>query len=58
VDDYPVSSIQKYERELLAFMQTKHSDFMNDLQQKKAIDSDIEARLQKALEEFKAQFVA
>ncbi|MGC9519326.1 MAG: F0F1 ATP synthase subunit alpha [Desulfuromonadaceae bacterium] len=58
VDDYPVSSIQKYERELLAFMQTKHSDFMNDLQQKKAIDSDLEARLQKALEEFKAQFVA
>jgi F-type H+-transporting ATPase subunit alpha len=58
VDDYPVSSIQKYERELLAFMQTKHSDFMNDLQQKKAIDSDKEARLQKALEEFKAQFVA
>jgi F-type H+-transporting ATPase subunit alpha len=58
VDDYPVSSIQKYERELLAFMQTKHSDFMKDLQQKKAIDSDLEARLQKALEEFNAQFVA
>lgn len=57
VDDFPVSSIQKYERELLTFMQSKHADFMKDLQQKKAIDSDLEARLKKALEEFNAQFV-
>jgi F-type H+-transporting ATPase subunit alpha len=58
VDDFPVSSIQKYEREVLTFMQSKHSDFIKDLQQKKAIDSDLEARLKKALEEFNAQFVA
>lgn len=58
VDDFPVSSIQKYERELLTFMQSKHADFTKDLQQKKALDSDLESRLKKALEEFNAQFVA
>lgn len=58
VDDFPVASIQRYERELLTFMQTKHSDVVNDLQQKKAIDSDIEGRLKKAIEEFNGQFVA
>ncbi|MCA1796840.1 MAG: F0F1 ATP synthase subunit alpha [Geobacteraceae bacterium] len=57
VDDFPVSSIQKYERELLAFMHSKHSEFIQDLQQKKALDTDLEGRLKKALEDFNGQFV-
>ncbi|MGM0416573.1 MAG: F0F1 ATP synthase subunit alpha [Thermodesulfobacteriota bacterium] len=57
VDDFPVASIQKYERELLPFMQSKHSDFLKDLQKQKKLDSELEGRLQKALEEFNAQFV-
>ncbi len=58
VDGFPVSSMQKYERELLNIMHTKHADFLKDLQQKKAIDSDLEERLKKTLEEFNSQFVA
>ncbi|MDY0291146.1 MAG: F0F1 ATP synthase subunit alpha [Desulfuromonadaceae bacterium] len=58
VDDFPVSSIQKYERELLPFMHNKHADFMKDLLEKKAIDDDLEGRLKNALEEFNGQFVA
>ncbi len=58
VDGFPVSSMQKYERELLSLMHTKHADFLKDLQQKKAIDSALEERLKKALEEFNSQFVA
>lgn len=58
VDDFPVHSMQKYERELLNFMHSKQGDFLKDLQQKKAIDSALEERLKKALEEFNSQFVA
>ncbi|MDY0211920.1 MAG: F0F1 ATP synthase subunit alpha [Desulfuromonadaceae bacterium] len=58
VDGFPVHSMQKYERELLNIFHTKHADFLKDLQQKKAIDSDLEERLKKALEEFNSQFVA
>ncbi|WP_316347781.1 F0F1 ATP synthase subunit alpha [Desulfuromonas acetoxidans] len=58
VDDYPATAVGRYESELLAFIDSKHADLINDLTNKKAIDADLEGRLKAALEEFKGQFVA
>jgi len=58
VDDYPAATVGRYESELLAFIDSKHADLINDLTEKKAIDADLEGRLKAALEEFKGQFVA
>nr|WP_320114619.1 F0F1 ATP synthase subunit alpha [uncultured Desulfuromonas sp.] len=58
VDEYPATTVGRYESELLAFIDSKHADLINDLTEKKAIDADLEGRLKAALEEFKGQFVA
>ena len=58
VDAYPTTVIQRYESEMLAFMEAKHADIIKDLSEKKAIDADLDGRIKVALEAFKGQFVA
>ncbi len=58
VDAYPTTAVQRYESEMLAFMESKHAAIIADLTEKKAIDADLEGRLKSALDEFKGQFVA
>ena len=58
VDEYPATDVQRYESELLAFIDSKYAAIITDLDTKKAIDADLEGRLKAALEEFKGQFVA
>ncbi|PKN12287.1 MAG: F0F1 ATP synthase subunit alpha [Deltaproteobacteria bacterium HGW-Deltaproteobacteria-4] len=58
LDQYPVTSVGRYEQELVSFMDAQHAAILSDINQKKAIDADIEARLKAALEDFKGQFVA
>ena len=58
VDDIPTTAVQRYESELLAFMDAQHADIIKDLTAQNKIDDEIEARIKAALEEFKGQFVA
>jgi F-type H+-transporting ATPase subunit alpha len=58
VDSYPASAVQRYEKEMLVFMESRHGQVLADLKDKKAIDADLEGRIKGALEEFKTQFVA
>jgi len=58
VDGYPVTSVQRYESELLAFLETHQQAMLGELREKKAIDADLEAKIKGVLEEFKGQFVA
>jgi F-type H+-transporting ATPase subunit alpha len=58
VDEYPASAVQRYERELLTFLDASHAQLLTDLGDKKAIDADLDARIKTALDEFKGQFVA
>jgi F-type H+-transporting ATPase subunit alpha len=58
IDQYPVTAVGRYEKELVSFMDAQHAALLSDINQKKAIDADIEARLKAALEDFKGQFVA
>src|SRR6056297_3375183 len=58
VDDYPATAIQRFEQEMLAFMDSQHSDVVKELAEKKKIDDELEGKIKAALETFKEQFVA
>jgi F-type H+-transporting ATPase subunit alpha len=58
VDDYPVSSLGKYERELYVFLDGRQEALLSALRDKKAIDDDIKAKITAALDEFKKEFTA
>ncbi|RME37357.1 MAG: F0F1 ATP synthase subunit alpha, partial [Deltaproteobacteria bacterium] len=58
VDDYPVTAVQRYEKEMLEFIESRHPDIFKDLTEKKAMDDDLEGRIKAALDEFKGQFAA
>ena len=56
IDTYPESALKKYEQELRTFMDEKHTDVLEEIKTKKAIDASIDEKLHKALDAFKAQF--
>jgi F-type H+-transporting ATPase subunit alpha len=58
VDEYPTNAIQRYEKELLTFMESNYADVLATLRDKKAIDDELQNKIKAALEEFKGQFVA
>jgi F-type H+-transporting ATPase subunit alpha len=56
LDDVPAKKIQEFEKEFLAFMETKYQTILDDIGEKKALDDDIKKELRQACEEFKARF--
>jgi F-type H+-transporting ATPase subunit alpha len=58
LDDYPVASLKRYEQELNTFFDSRKSDVVAELRDKKAIDDDLKAKLVAGLNEFKKEFTA
>jgi F-type H+-transporting ATPase subunit alpha len=58
VDALPVSAIQRYERELYAFLEAKHAATLTGLREKKDLSSDVQAQLDASLTEFGKLFRA
>jgi len=58
VDEYATTDVQRYESEMIAFMESNYSDVLSTLAEKKAIDDELEGKIKAALDEFKGQFVA
>ena len=58
VDEYDTSEIQRYEQEMISFMESSYADVLATLAEKKAIDDELEGKIKAALDEFKGQFVA
>jgi len=58
VDQYATTDVQRYEKELISFMESNYSDVLATLAEKKAIDDELEGKIKAALEEFKGHFVA
>ena len=56
VDDLPLSALKKYEQELYLFVESRHADIFADILKKRELDSDLRAKLNAALEEFKGTF--
>jgi F-type H+-transporting ATPase subunit alpha len=57
LDDISASNVTKFEAELYPFMEAKYSSIFDSIRESKKIDSDTEANLKKALEDFKTSFV-
>jgi F-type H+-transporting ATPase subunit alpha len=56
VDELPLTALKKYEQELYSFIESKHPDIFADILKKRELDGDLRAKMNKALEEFKAIF--
>jgi len=56
LDDIDVSEVGKFENELYPFIEAKYSEILEQIRTKKALDSEIENLLTKALNDFKATF--
>ena len=54
--DVPVADITRFEREFFDFLDTKYPEVPGAIAQEKVISEDTEAKLKKAIDEFKAQF--
>jgi F-type H+/Na+-transporting ATPase subunit alpha len=56
VDELPLTALKKYEQELYSFVESRHPDIFADILKKRELDGDLRAKMNKALEEFKAVF--
>ena len=54
--DVPVKRIQEFEKGFFEFVNTKYADVPESIRETKQMSEEVEARLIKAIEEFKAQF--
>jgi F-type H+/Na+-transporting ATPase subunit alpha len=58
LDSIPVSEVQRFERELLQFVEANHPAILKAIAQKKALDDTIKGDIKKAVEAFKERFSA
>ncbi|WP_456484573.1 F0F1 ATP synthase subunit alpha [Desulfurobacterium sp.] len=58
IDDIPVESVTKFERELYAFMDAEHPEILSEILEKKKIDEELEKKLHDAVKKFKEIFEA
>ena len=54
--DIPVEDVTRFEQELFEFLDTKYPEVPNAIAKEKQISDETDAKLRKAVEEFKAQF--
>jgi F-type H+-transporting ATPase subunit alpha len=52
LDALPVEAVQRYERELYAFMDSRHSDVVNLVRDKKELTDDVKSKVDAALAAF------
>ncbi len=55
LDDYPVESVKKYEKELNSFFESKYSELLKDIRTKKELTDEIRGKLISALDDLKNQ---
>lgn len=55
VDDYPVDSVNKYEKELYSFFDANYSSLLEEIRTKKVISDELEESVKSALGELKNQ---
>jgi F-type H+-transporting ATPase subunit alpha len=56
LDDFPESSLKKYEEELYPFIEEKFPEIERELKEKKELDASLKEKIEKALEEFNSKF--
>jgi len=56
LDEWPADAVSAYEKQMIEFMESKNADILNEIKEKGQISDDLEARIKKALDEFKTVF--
>ncbi len=56
-DEIPMDDIERYESEMLQFMDARHAGLLDEVEAKKELDDDLMGRLKAALTEFGKQFL-
>jgi F-type H+-transporting ATPase subunit alpha len=56
LDDLPVERVQEFEAGLLDHLHSRHSDLGDEIKEKGELGEDLEKRVRKAVEEFKASY--
>ena len=56
LDDVPVERVKEFQAKLQEYLQTRKTDVLTSIREKKALDKDNEAALKSAVEEFKQTF--
>lgn len=54
LDEWPVEMVSDYETKMLAFMEGKHAELLEEIKSKSDIGDELEGKLKSALDEFKA----
>ncbi|MBS4313990.1 F0F1 ATP synthase subunit alpha [Campylobacter vulpis] len=57
LDDVAVSKIREFEESIYPFIEAKYPDLFEQIRTKKALDKNLEDKLAKAIEEFKANHI-
>ncbi|HET7904568.1 MAG TPA: F0F1 ATP synthase subunit alpha [Candidatus Eisenbacteria bacterium] len=57
LDDLPTSSVRAFEEGFYAYLDKEFADLMHDIRAKYELTDAVEAKLKKAVEQFKAEFV-
>lgn len=57
VDGYPLEALKRYEQELYTFFDTRHPEIVQELREKRTIDDDLKAKIDKVLNELRGLFV-
>ena len=58
IDEVPLENVRAFETGLLEFLHNSKADILDDIKTKKALDEDLEKRLNAAIEDFKKNFSA
>lgn len=55
VDKYDASAVQKYEKEMLSYIESKHRDILDEIKDKKAISEELAEKIKAALDDLAQQ---
>jgi F-type H+-transporting ATPase subunit alpha len=58
IDDVPLENVKRFEQGLLAFVQNAHSDLLEKIRDRKALDKELEDEMRGVVTEFKERFLA
>jgi F-type H+-transporting ATPase subunit alpha len=58
LDALPVSAVQRYERELYAYLDAKHPEVLTAIREKRELTDDVVSKIDGALKEFESLFAA
>lgn len=56
LDDIEVDQVQRFEKELLEFVRSEREDVLKEIKAKGEIDDELEAKIKKAIEDFRSTF--